>query len=301
MAKRIIVYRPIVIDLPEESCKRVGDLVAAIKTPYPHLLDWHDGLEYAVHHDDGEGSIALRGGQYDPNAELLPGHRRPIEVMAKITEAYTIKVCRVSAKDPLGAQGIVEVEVYHQDSFGQLKERIERQIGIPKGSQQLAFMGFPTLDSWILGWQRVFQGCTVILHVAATITYHFKDTTSSITVVLDEPLSMLLGQIATSIGEDISMLRFVFSKTSAEVAANAREWLPDRFQLFKTQNVVGNVAENGLANGDAIRVYRENRKCELDDETVRSSEGGGKRHRPRKRAREAHKKQEAPLPESVST
>lgn len=99
------------------------------------------------------------------------------------------------------------------------------------------------LDSYSLGCQRVFEGCTVTLSVLAVIEHHFKGVSTPIVVVLDESLSTILRRIATILCEDVAKLRFTFSTVSGEVAESAREWLPDRFQLFKAKDAIGSAAE----------------------------------------------------------
>ncbi|KAI1622508.1 hypothetical protein EDD37DRAFT_478092 [Exophiala viscosa] len=299
MGQLVVLYKPIVVELREENCNTLGKLVAAITQTYPPILNRHDGLEYAIR-GAKQGRVALTEGQYDPNAELLTNNRRPIEIKAKFKAIYTVNIRRASAKHLFGGPIIAEVEVYCRDSFGKLKEQIERQTGISKDSQQLEFMGWPMLDSSILGLQRVFRGCTVVLRVMAKITYHFKDASWSITAGVDESLLLLLGRIATNLSEDVSMLRFSFTHASEDVAATATDRPPNPTQLFKAGDVVGSVAENGLTNGGAIQVYREYRKRELNDETVRPSKVDGKSNRQRKRERR-EKERRAVLSKSVAT
>ncbi|KAI1613932.1 hypothetical protein EDD36DRAFT_210850 [Exophiala viscosa] len=205
---------------------------------------------------------ALNGSTYVPNLDIVSHDRQRIEIVAEYRGVYTINVFRAFANDFPPAQEIAKVEVHSQNSFEQLKEKVEQQTGIPKCSQRLEFEGCIMLDNYILGRERVFQGCTVVLRVMTGITYIFK-AVGGVTVEVDQSLSTVLGRIAANISEDVSMLRFVFTKTSGAVAANARAWLPDRTQLFKAKDVVGSVAENGLGrlvNGDVIQVYRKHLK-----------------------------------------
>ncbi|KIV77587.1 hypothetical protein PV11_09376 [Exophiala sideris] len=259
MGKLVVIYKPTVIEIPEKKCKRLGDLVDAIQQTHPQVLDWHDGLQYAI--DAGDHKLVLEGPKHDPNPELVFDDRKRIEIVAQYTGSYTINVCRAFAKDSPRAQDIVKVVVDSETSLWQLQKRIEQQTGIPEYSQRLECNGspIPVLDLLdTLGEHHVSKGCTVLFECGGN---HY----------------VLLQGYTRGDHDYVSTLCFVLSKASGDVSESAREWLPNRFQLFKVQDVIGSVAENGLIDSGSIQIYQENPKRRLSDEASRASDGGGKR------------------------
>ncbi|KAL2439219.1 hypothetical protein ABEF95_016309 [Exophiala dermatitidis] len=230
----IYIYKPVRLVADLSGCTAMGDLVASIKAVHPTVLEENDGLEYFPSGCQALASKQLTGPYHWPESPLpyLPGPQ--LDIMTFPTTL--IANCQIS----------------------HLKQGVGSKLGAPASDQVIKYNGRTMDDSAYLFQEGIFENSTVAVTINAKISLSWKNNWHSMVVPLDAEFSSLLGAFARQEWADLSNLCFQFDRTSWQFSGRAKDWVEDRnrIYLFKAEQVVGTVKENGLATGDRIRVYQ---------------------------------------------
>ncbi|KAJ9503760.1 hypothetical protein LTR99_002519 [Exophiala xenobiotica] len=259
MTKFVVVHKPNVVEIPDGDYKTVGDLVAAIRKKDTELLGSGDHLTYTLSTAGGE-NIALNGPKYDPGLELPQETGTTSDIHAHMKENYQIRY-RVQLHPGKGCN-IETVTVHWTDSVAKLKERIERQSGIPAISQVLRRTDTFMYNNDTLFWCALSDNDLITLGVTGLLKFYFKNklSTTQLFFLSSDDLFTVLTEIMQLLAETSSNVLFEIGKASGAVDYGANHWLQDRSSLFELGDAQGTMLENGILDGDEIRVYKKNPK-----------------------------------------
>ena len=262
MTKFVVVHKPNVVEIPESCYKTVGDLVAAVGIKDAELLGSGERLTYTLLTASGE-ELALSGPEYNPGLELLQRIGTTFDIKAHIKVNYQV---RYQLPDRGRGYQIGVVTVYWKDSIAKLKERIERQTRIPRSLQQLRKSDVIMRDEETLFGCAIFDNDLITLDVQASLKFNFKNEYIGIGFLVSDDLSTVLKRAIQSLGQTSETLLFEIAKSSGAVDNGSCHWLQDRSSLFELGDVQGTMLDNGLLDGDELRVYKKNPKRKRDQD-----------------------------------
>ncbi|KAG9785211.1 hypothetical protein KCU88_g2543, partial [Aureobasidium melanogenum] len=253
----IYIYKPVRLVADLSGCTDMGDLVASIKAVHPTVLEENDGLEYFPSGCQALASKQLTGPYHWPESPLpyLPGPQ--LDIMTFPKSVYDINVCACGSGE-CSRDKHFAVSLSANCQISHLKQGVGSKLGAPASDQVIKYNGRTMDDSAYLFQEGIFENSTVAVTINAKISLSWKNNWHSMVVPLDAEFSSLLGAFARQEWADLSNLCFQFDRTSWQFSGRAKDWVEDRnrIYLFKAEQVVGTVKENGLATGDRIRVYQ---------------------------------------------
>jgi hypothetical protein len=258
MTKFVVVHKPNVVEIPDGDYKTVRDLVVAIRTKDTELLGSGDHLTYTLSTASGE-KIALNGPKCDPSLELPQETGRTFDIQAHIKENYEIRYRQVLLH-PGRECKIETVTVHWTDSVAKLKERIERQSEIPKEWQQLWQPHGVMQDNDTLFGRALFENDLISIDVQGSLRFNFKNEYVGVVFSFSEDLYTVLMRASQLLGRTRESLLFEIVKSSGTMDYGSSHWLQDRSSLFEQGDARGTMLENGLFDGDEIKVYKKHRK-----------------------------------------
>ncbi|KIW80540.1 hypothetical protein Z517_07156 [Fonsecaea pedrosoi CBS 271.37] len=216
----VILEKPAILAPDLRFCGNVGELVSAIKDLRPESFNDMEIFSYSLHGPDGSQS-PLNGPYYDPQRPLP----RPVD-----------SVLRISAR-PTEMQYDLLIRLPHQEFASPMPVSI--------------------FDTMSLYEQKIVKGSAVSVKLSVPIKYQFKEEEHMICVWSDDTMITLLEKIAKRIDESLELLRFAIIRCTGIVVNEAKEWLPDRSNIFSADCTAGTVEENGFRSRDSIKVYRQ--------------------------------------------
>ncbi|OAG42191.1 hypothetical protein AYO21_03645 [Fonsecaea monophora] len=239
----VILEKPAILAPDLRTCGNVGDLVSAIKDLRPESFNDMEIFSYSLHGPDGS-QLSLNGPYYDPQRPLPRPVDSVLRISARPTEMQYDLLIRLPHQEfasPWPVWGWVRAQ--WNDTGRRLQERIHAKYGIPLHDSMLSFCGSSIFDTMSLYEQKIVKGSAVSVKLSAPTKYQFKEE------------HMIC--IAKRIDESLELLRFAIIRCTGIVVNEAKEWLPDRSNIFSADCTVGTVEENGFRSGDSIKVYRQ--------------------------------------------
>ncbi|EXJ95994.1 hypothetical protein A1O1_01120 [Capronia coronata CBS 617.96] len=268
----ISVYKPTRFLVDLSKCTSMGRLVETINALDSTILGVDDGLVYlagTMKHSSFDSSVPaatltakhLSGMRYNARAPMPRIHDCQLDIVAVPKPEFSINICKYGSSD-CASHGHETVTVKQEDQILQLKKHLRNTLGLLEEDQIIKYRCLNMTDSAYLLEKEISENSTVVVAIKVEVIFHYKQWSTTIAAASDESLFAILEQFADMAGVDIDMfsLRFIFLKTTGEVADYAQAWLPDRTQLFKAKQVFGTMKENGLMNGDEIQVFQINDK-----------------------------------------
>ena len=257
-----VVNSPKVISsLEEEDAKTVGALHTALSVheeqPCNSLSDGGNVLLYEVKGDDGV-SVPLNGPDYDASSPLPPAANAVYHISARPAyEDFTVPINLYTQDSVNGPSEVGHVLMRWTDNGIRLKEKIEAKWKIPFEAQRIQIDNLPLNDtSNLLTKARVQEGTTIMVTAWINISFDYRGNSFRRCVNPHERMAILLSDISDDYEGEDAKIRFSILKSSGFVARTASKWLADRTDLFACGAVVGSWRENGLRDGDKIKVYR---------------------------------------------
>ncbi|OAL33634.1 hypothetical protein AYO20_07141 [Fonsecaea nubica] len=253
----VILEKPAILAPDLRSCGNVGDLVSAIKDLRPESFNDMETFSYSLHGPDGS-QMPLNGPYYDPQRPLPRPVDSVLRISARPTEMQYDLLIRLPHQEfasPWPVWGCVGAQ--WNDTGRRLQESIHAKYGIPLHDSMLSFCGSSIFDTMSLYEQKIVKGSAVSVKLSVPIKYQFKEEEHVICVWSDDTMITLLEKIAKRIDESLKLLRFAIIRCTGTVVNEAKEWLPDRSNIFSADCTAGTVEENGFRSGDSIKVYRQ--------------------------------------------
>ncbi|KAH0847989.1 hypothetical protein FOPE_01867 [Fonsecaea pedrosoi] len=239
----VILEKPAIPAPDLRTCGNVGDLFSAIKDLRPESFNDMEIFSYSLHGPDGS-QLPLNGPYYDPQRPLP----RPVDSVLRIS-------ARPTEMQNLHLHGQCGVGLERSGTILE-DERIHAKYGIPLHDSMLSFCGSSIFDTMSLYEQKIVKGSAVSVKLSVPTKYQFREE-HMICVWSNDTMITLLEKIAKRIDESLELLRFAIIRCTGIVVNEAKEWLPDRSNIFSADCTVGTVEENGFRSGDSIKVYRQ--------------------------------------------
>ena len=149
------------------------------------------------------------------------------------------------------------------DTVKQLKERIAAKCNFPVDRLHI-FLEFTFLaSSRTMKGCRLSAGSVVTAKVSSRIEFQYQARTVTKEAHAGQSLKEMLLRVSKMLNEQPSKLLYSFVKSSGAIAGNASKWLEDRTNLFAAERAVGSWDENGLRDGDQIKVHRLQEEMEV--------------------------------------
>ncbi|KAL2439195.1 hypothetical protein ABEF95_003342 [Exophiala dermatitidis] len=183
-----------------------------------------------------------------------------LDILAMPKPPYGVNVCPCESGE-CSKELHFGVKLYANSRIHDLKSLVRVERRIPTCDQIIEYNDRALKDDTAYLFEEgIFEDSTVAVTISTEITFHFKQTLKAVVFAQNGEFLDLLAEFAREALADLSTFCFVFVKTSGQVADRARDWASDRMQLFKAEQVVGTVKENGLIKGDEIQAYQMNPK-----------------------------------------
>ncbi|OAP62203.1 hypothetical protein AYL99_04406 [Fonsecaea erecta] len=252
----VALTKPLILAPDLRDCKKVGDLVSALKTYKWGSFNDMESFLYILHCSGGV-EIPLNGPLYDPERPLLPTTSPILHLSARpIHLKYDVHIRLPLQRFMLPWPKYGSIRVQWTDTGRRLQERIHAQYGVPMNSFMLSFGGTSVSETANLIEQKILSDCIVSVRLSISITYRFRQDVLTSWVWSDDKLTVSLEDVAKQICTRLEDLRFAIVRCSGTVTGKAENWLPDRSIIFSADRVTGTVEENGFQTGDSIEVYR---------------------------------------------
>lgn len=255
----VILYEPTVFSVDLTDCNSLKDVLRTIRqrSQYsPYDVDvFIDKVKPGAIPGATWAVEDLKSVCYDWSSL----HFTDLNVLPVLREHYTVQIrYLVGINDP--EKPSFDVKVNSRDTVADLKEKIMGHTGFNVDLQLLDFEDRRLIDDDRLIARSIGHRSRITLTVPISLWFDSPQRTQDSWAFQHASLQLALHTFADTHQQDITALLFQIPRYSGPVASASKKWLPVRSDLFGAGEAAGTVDENGLRNGDMIKVFYLNKK-----------------------------------------
>ncbi len=262
----VILYEPTIHSIDLTKCNTFGDALRTIKSHTKSMRFDPDVFVNRVRPGAVPGAFWAKDDLEDIRNNWSKLYFPDLNILPVLRGEYTVQIVDSRPLDDPGRLPSFDVEVKSTDTVADLKEQIRQHTGISPSSQRLDSQGTILSATNRLIVLGIDENTSINLTVAILLWFELPQMSISAPTFPHTPLHTMLRTVSDANRQALTPTIFQISHSSGHLAPVSKQWLPGRKCLFTADDAFGTVGENGLREGDRIKLV------EFTTETPRKGE-----------------------------